>query len=97
MKVLAYCASLSGGPFAKATSSAASVFLFAAHADGSVSFNGMDARGLDFSSAGFGARLACKDPATIGPADAEPLTLPVCGMDTDPIFTVSWALKHRPE
>lgn len=73
------------------------LYLFADYADGSVSFNGMGTRDLDLSSAGFGTRLAYKDYATIGLEYAEPLTLPVSGMDDDPIFTFSWSLKYRPE
>lgn len=73
------------------------LYVFADYADGSVAINAAGTRNLDLSSAGFGTRIAYKDYATIGLEYAEPLTLPVSGMDDDPIFTFSWSLKYRPE
>lgn len=81
---------LDDGPFARSE-----IYLFADHADGSLL--GPGAQTLDLSSAGIGARISYKNYATLGLEWAEPLSLPLRGINENGVFTVTWALRYRPE
>lgn len=71
------------------------VYVFADYADGSLLTNG--GQNYNLSSAGIGTRIAYKSYATLGLEWAEPLSLPVRGMDDGGIFTVTWTLRYRPD
>lgn len=81
---------LDEGPFARSE-----VYLFADYADGSLSGPGRQT--LDLSSAGIGVRISYKNYATLGLEWAEPLSLPVRGINENGVFTVTWALRYRPD
>lgn len=83
---------LDSGPFARSE-----IYVFADYADGSIVVNNLGARNFSLSSAGIGTRLAYSKYATIGLEWAEPLSMPVSGMDKDGIFTLTWALSYQPE
>lgn len=83
---------LDEGPFSRSE-----IYVFADYADGSVLGSALGEQSFDLSSAGIGTRIAYKKYATLGLEMAEPLSLPVSGMDDDPIFTVTWALRYRPD
>lgn len=83
---------LKAGRFARSE-----IYVFADHADGSVTSDGVNTVDLDLSSAGIGTRLAYKDIATLGLEVAEPLNLPAPGLRDDAIFTISWSLRYRPD
>ncbi|MBY9068473.1 hypothetical protein K1X12_16345 [Hyphomonas sp. WL0036] len=83
---------LDEGSFAKSE-----VYLFADYADGSIVVSNLGAQTFDLSSAGIGTRISYKDYATLGLEWAEPLSRPVPGLDNNGIFTVTWALRYRPD
>lgn len=83
---------LDDGPFSRSE-----IYVFADYADGTVLGLGNSGQEFDLSSAGIGTRIAYKTYATLGLEMAEPLSLPVASLDDDPIFTVTWALRYRPD
>lgn len=72
------------------------IYLFADHAGGSQTSDGVNSVQMDLSSAGFGTRLAYKDFASIGLEIAEPVNQLAPGLNDDPIFTFVWSLRYRP-
>ncbi|MFN4184503.1 MAG: ShlB/FhaC/HecB family hemolysin secretion/activation protein [Hyphomonas sp.] len=83
---------LDDGPFSRSE-----IYVFADYAEGSIIGNGAGGQSFDLSSAGIGARIAYKKYATLGLEMAEPLSLPVRGLDDNAIFTVTWALRYQPD
>ena len=81
---------LDDGQFARSE-----VYVFADYADGSLFANG--GQSFDLSSAGIGTRIAYGKYATLGLEWAEPLSVPVEGLEDDGIFTVTWALRYQPD
>lgn len=73
------------------------VYLFADHAAGEVTADGVNAVDLDLSSAGLGARLAYKDMVSLGLEYAEPVNQPVAGLKDEPVITFSWSFRYRPD
>lgn len=71
------------------------IYLFADYADGSIL--GAGGQTFDLSSAGIGTRISYKNYATLGLEWAEPLSLPVRGINEDGVFTVTWALRYQPD
>ncbi|MEQ9506234.1 MAG: ShlB/FhaC/HecB family hemolysin secretion/activation protein [Hyphomonas sp.] len=83
---------LKDGQFARSE-----LYLFADHGDGSVTFDGVNERSFDLSSAGVGTRLAYKDFAVLGLELAEPVNQPAPGLPDDTVFTLSWSFRYQPE
>lgn len=84
-------------PLSEGAFSRSELYIFADHADGRFTSDGITTRAYDLSSAGIGTRLAYKNYGMIGVEYAEPVNLPVKGMKDDPVITLSWSFQYQPE